>query len=73
MLFGRTRLVTLVGLGANEIVFVDEGLSDSAGESRPLATAVVFSMNSTIVEADVKINDAYAWDATGIPALALRD
>ena len=57
---------TKVGFnGANEIVFVNDGLVDSAGNNRPLATALVFFMNSTIVETDIKINDAYAWYAAG--------
>jgi hypothetical protein len=38
-----------------------------------LATAIVFYMNNTIVEADVKINDAYSWDATGHPAATAFD
>jgi hypothetical protein len=49
-------------------LFVDGGTSDGAGGSRPLATTIVYYMNSTIVEADIKINDAYAWDTTGHPA-----
>lgn len=57
---------TKVGFnGANEIVFVNDGLVDGAGNNRPLATAIVFYIKSTIVETDIKINDAYAWDAVG--------
>ena len=57
---------TRVGFnGANEIIFVNDGMVDGAGNSRPLATALVFYMKSTIVETDIKINDAYAWYAAG--------
>ena len=57
---------TKVGFnGANEIVFVNDGLVDGAGNNRPLATALVFYMKSTIVETDIKINDAYTWYAAG--------
>lgn len=57
---------TKVGFnGANEIIFVNDGLVDGAGNNRPLATALVFYMKSTIVETDIKINDAYTWYAAG--------
>ena len=57
---------TKVGFnGANEIVFVNDGLVDGAGNNRPLATALVFYMKSTIVETDIKINDAYTWYTAG--------
>ncbi len=65
---------TKVGFnGANEIIFVNEGLVDGAGNSRPLATALVFYMNSTIVETDIKINDAYTWNAAGAKLPAAFD
>ena len=57
---------TKVGFnGANEIVFVNDGVVDGTGNNRPLATALVFYMKSTIVETDIKINDAYTWYAAG--------
>jgi hypothetical protein len=66
LVYGGPTTSTATGYnGANEILFVNGGTSDGAGGSRPLATTVVFYMNNTIVEADVKINDAYTWDATG--------
>ncbi|MBW7885426.1 MAG: matrixin family metalloprotease [Caldilineaceae bacterium] len=52
---------------ANEIVFVDKGLTDEQGKSQPLAVARVFFTGDTILEADIWVNDAYAWDATGNP------
>jgi hypothetical protein len=65
-IYAGSTTSTKVGFNAaNEIVFVNDGLVDSAGNSRPLATAIVFYMNSTIIETDIKINDAYAWDAAG--------
>lgn len=65
---------TKVGFnGANEIIFVNEGLVDGAGNSRPLATALVFYMNSTVVETDIKINDAYTWNAARSLAPAAFD
>jgi hypothetical protein len=59
--------------GANEILFVDEGTDDGAGSSLPLATTLVFYMNGTIVEADIKVNDAYVWSAAGSPPAAAYD
>jgi hypothetical protein len=59
--------------GANEIMFVNEGAIDEAGNSRPLATTLVFYMHDTIIEADIKVNDAYTWSAAGTPPAAAYD
>jgi hypothetical protein len=59
--------------GANEILFVDMGLTSAGGDAQPLAVASIFYVDSTIVEADVALNDAYAWDATGTPQLGEVD
>jgi hypothetical protein len=74
LVYGGATTTTRVGYnGANDIVFQDEGLTDGAGATQPLATALVFYMNDTIVEADLKINDAYAWDAGGSSTAAAYD
>ena len=54
--------------GANEVIFMDRGLTDPQGNGRPLATARIYFLGTTIVETDILINDAYDWDATGGPA-----
>lgn len=51
----------------NNVFFIDKGLVDSNGLSQPLATATVWFSNGVILDADVAINDAYPWDATGQP------
>ncbi|HHY53873.1 MAG TPA: matrixin family metalloprotease [Chloroflexi bacterium] len=51
----------------NNIYFVDKGLVDSNGVRQPLATATVWFSNGIILDADIAVNDAYAWDATGQP------
>lgn len=51
----------------NNIYFVDKGLVDSNGVRQPLATATVWFSNGVILDADIAVNDAYAWDATGQP------
>lgn len=51
----------------NNVFFVDKGLVDSNGIRQPLATATVWFSNGSILDADVAINDAYPWDATGQP------
>jgi hypothetical protein len=72
--YAGATVSTKVGFnGANEIIFVNEGLVDAAGNTRPLATALVFYMNSTIVETDIKINDAYTWNAAGVKLPAAFD
>jgi hypothetical protein len=53
--------------GANHIFFADKGLTDSNGVRQPLAVATVWFSNGIILDADIGINDAYAWDATGTP------
>ena len=53
--------------GANEVIFINRGLTDPQGNSRPLAAARIYYLGTTIVETDIWINDAYNWDATGAP------
>jgi hypothetical protein len=74
LVYDGESLSTAVGYnGANEIIFVDMGLTTAAGDAQPLAVASVFYVDSTIVEADIALNDAYAWDATGRPELGEVD
>ena len=52
---------------SNDIVFVDKGMEDENGDYQPLGVAQVWYIGSEIMEADIWVNDGYAWDATGDP------
>lgn len=64
---GLTTTAVAAYDGANHIFFADKGLTDSNGVRQPLAVATVWFRNGVILDADIGINDAYAWDATGAP------
>lgn len=49
--------------GTNEVLFMPKG-----AQERAAAAQVWFTTDGTIVEADIWINDDYAWNATGTPA-----
>ena len=57
----------------NNVFFIDKGLVDENGVRQPLATATVWFRNGVILDADITVNDAYPWDATGQPARAEID
>ncbi len=68
MNYSGTNSSTDIGYNrANEVVFINRGLTDPQGNGRPLAVARIYFMGATIVETDIWINDAYNWDATGAP------
>lgn len=48
--------------GVNEVLFMHKG-----AQERAAAAQVWFTADGTIVEADIWINDDYAWNATGKP------
>lgn len=50
--------------GVNEVLFMHQG-----AQERAAAAQVWFTADGTIVEADIWINDDYAWNATGSPAV----
>jgi hypothetical protein len=52
---------------SNDIVFVDKGMEDENGDYQPLGVAQVWYIGSEIMEADIWVNDGYAWDVTGDP------
>ena len=52
---------------SNDIVFVDKGMEDENGDYQPLGVAQVWYIGSEIMEADIWVNDGYAWDTTGDP------
>jgi hypothetical protein len=64
---GETETVAPAYDHTNNIFFIDKGLVDDNGVRRPLATATVWSSNGVILDADITVNDAYQWDATGQP------
>lgn len=49
--------------GVNEVIFMPKG-----NQERAAAAQAWYTADQTIVEADIWINDSYAWDATGTPA-----
>jgi hypothetical protein len=49
--------------GVNEVLFMPKGRNERAAAAQAWYTA-----DQTIVEADIWINDSYAWNATGAPA-----
>jgi hypothetical protein len=64
---GETETVAPAYDHTNNVFFIDKGLVDDNGVRRPLATATVWSSNGVILDADITVNDAYQWDATGQP------
>lgn len=64
---GRTDAVSSGYNRSNDVFFEDRGQFDENGVRRPLAVATVWYSNGIILDADIWINDAYVWDATGSP------
>jgi hypothetical protein len=63
LVYGGATDATTIGFnGENEIVFLDRGLDQPSGLAR-----YWFTDENVIMEADIWINDAYNWDATGAP------
>lgn len=65
---GPTESTNSTYNGSNDIYFENRGLFDESGVRRPLAVATVWYSNDIILDTDIWINDAYDWDATGLPA-----
>lgn len=59
---GPTDATEISFNGVNEIVFMDQGPDQPSGLAR-----YWFTDDNVIVEADIWLNDAYNWDATGAP------
>jgi len=66
--YGGPSTSTEIGYNnANEVLFINKGITDVNGNPQPLAVARVYYIGEIIVETDIWINDAFAWDATGSP------
>lgn len=59
---GETNATQTSYNGVNEVLFMPKGKKERAA-----AAQVWYTADATIVEADIWINDDYAWNATGAP------
>lgn len=59
---GETEATQTSYNGVNEVLFMHKGVKERAA-----AAQVWYTDSQTIVEADIWINDDYAWNATGTP------